>query len=218
MEGRGVLLAAGDKFVGDSISNILEQKICGKGLLLCNDGMDALESILLNKPSFIILDLYLPRLNGLTILKEIKRNDIKASVLCYCRKLRTPLGVKAINAGARGVIDLSYGISDFTNVIRNVRGGRRFMPESVKRLINTKDLELFPEKYSDITTRQIEVMQMTAGGLSNMEVAFNMNISVKAVEKHKRKIRDKLGLLSSLEIGLFAIREGFVEVKEGGCL
>ena len=102
MEGRGVLLTAGDRFVGDSISNILEQKICGKGILLCNDGMDALESIILHKPSFIILDLYLPRLNGLTILKEIKRNDIKASVLCYCRKLRTVLGVKAIAAGARG--------------------------------------------------------------------------------------------------------------------
>ena len=160
---RGVLVAAGDKFVGETISNILEQKICGKGILLFNDGMDALESILLNKPSFIILDLYMPRLSGLAILKEIKNNDIQTTVLCYCRKLRVPLGVKAIEAGARGVIDFSYGLSDFTNVIRNVRGGRRFMPERVKRLVDAKDFELFPEKYRNITTRQIEVMQMTAG-------------------------------------------------------
>jgi hypothetical protein len=47
MEGRGVLLAAGDKFVGYSISTILEQKICGKRILQFEDGMDALESILL---------------------------------------------------------------------------------------------------------------------------------------------------------------------------
>lgn len=215
---RGVLVAAGDKFVGESISTILEQKICGKGILLFNDGMDALESIIIHKPSFIILDLFLPRLSGLAILKKIKNNDIQTTVLCYCRKLRTPLGVKAIEAGARGVIDYGCGISELTDVIRNVRAGRRFMPDSIKYLIDKKDYDLFPEKYSDITTRQIEVMQMTAGGLSNMEVAFNMKISVKAVEKHKRNLRDKLGLLSSLEIGLFAMREGFVEVKEGGCL
>ncbi len=218
MEGREVLLAAGDRFVSDSISNILEQKICGKGLHLCNDGLDALESIIIHKPSFIILDLFLPGLNGLTILKEIKKHDIKAFVLCYCRKLRTILGVKAIAAGARGVLDFSTGMSDFTVAITNVRGGRRVMPENVKRLVDSNDFELNPEKYRDITTRQVEVIQMTAGGLSNMEIAFNLNISVKAVEKHKKNIRDKLGLLSSLEIGLFAIQEGFVEVKEGGCL
>ena len=215
---RGVLVAAGDKFVGESISTILEQKICGKGILLFNDGMDALESIIIHKPSFIILDLFLPRLSGLAILKEIKNNDIQTTVLCYCRKLRVLLGVKAIEAGARGVIDYSCGISELTDVIRNVRAGRRYMSANIKHLIDKKDYELFPEKYRDSTTRQIEVMQLTAGGLSNMEVAFNMNISVKAVEKHKRALRDKLGLLSSLEIGLFAIREGFVEVKEGGCL
>ncbi|MDA3938220.1 MAG: response regulator transcription factor [Spirochaetia bacterium] len=218
MERRSVLLAAGDKFVGDSIGKILEQKICGKELLICNDGMDALESILLNKPSFMILDLHLPRLGGLAILEEINTNDIKTSVLCYCRKLRPRDGVRAIKAGARGVIDLGYSMSDFTNAARNVRGGRRFIPENIKRSLQENDFELFPEKYRDLTTRQIEVVQMTAEGLSNMEVAFNMNISVKAVEKHKRNLRDKLGLLSSLEIGLFALREGFVEVKEGRCL
>ncbi|MDA3937710.1 MAG: response regulator transcription factor [Spirochaetia bacterium] len=218
MDGRRVLVAASDKFVGDSISNILEQKICGKGLYLWNDGMDALESILLNKPTFIILDLYLPRLCGLAILKEIKKNDIQTTVLCYCRNLRTLLGVKAIEAGARGVFDYGCGSLELTDIIRNVRAGRRFMPENIKHLIDNKDFDLFPEKYRDITTRQVEVMQMTAEGLSNMEIAFNLEISVKAVEKHKRKIRDKLGLLSSLEIGLFALREGFVEVKEVACL
>ncbi len=102
MKGSCVLVAAGDRFVGESIACILEQKICGKGILLFNNGMDALESILLNKPTLIILDLFLPGLNGLSILKEIKRNDIKTSVLCYCRKLRPVIGVKAIIAGARG--------------------------------------------------------------------------------------------------------------------
>lgn len=218
MEARKVLVAAGDKFVGDSISIILEQKICGKGLQLFNDGVDALESIIINKPSFIVLDLYMPGQSGLAILKEIKNNDIKTFVLCYCRKLRDYEGVKAIMAGARGVIDYSYGASEFANAVRNVMGGRRFMPENIKRLIKERDYVNSPEKYRNITARQIEVMQMTAGGLSNMEVAFNMKISVKTVEKHKRALRDKLGLLSSFEIGLFALREGFVEVKEGGCL
>ncbi len=109
-------------------------------------------------------------------------------------------------------------MSDFTFAITNVRGGRRVIPEKIKQLVDSNDFELFPDKYRDLTTRQIEVMQMTAEGLSNMEIAFNLKISVKAVEKHKRNLRDKLGLLSSLEIGLFALREGFVEIKEGGCL
>ena len=218
MEARKVLVAAGEKFVGDSISTILEQKICGKGIQLFNDGVDALESIIINKPSFIVLDLYMPGQSGMAILKEIENHNIQTFVLCYCRKLRDYEGVKAIMAGARGVIDFGYGSSDFANAVRNVMGGRRFMPENIKRLIRERDYVNFPEKYRDITARQIEVMQMTANGLSNMEMAFNMKISVKAVEKHKRSIRDKLGLLSSLEIGLFALREGFVEVKEVACL
>jgi DNA-binding NarL/FixJ family response regulator len=198
MDGSNVLVAASERFVGETISTILEQKICGKGLLFFNDGMDALESIILHRPTFIILDLYLPRLSGLAILEEIKINNIKASVLCYCHKLRPREGIKAIKAGARGVIDLDYGMSDFTNALRNVRGGRRFIPENIRRPLKDNDFELFPEKYRNFTKRQVEVLQMTAGGLSNMEVAFNMNISVKAVEKHKRNLRDKLGLLSSL--------------------
>ena len=123
-----------------------------------------------------------------------------------------------MNAGARGVIDYSYGTSELTDIIRNVRAGRRFMPADVKCLVDTNDFELSPEKYKDFTMKQFAVMQLAAEGLSNMEIAFNLKISVKSVEKHKKKIRDKLGLLSSFEIGLFAIREGFVEVKEVACL
>ena len=218
MDQRGILVATGDRFVGDSIINILENGRNGNEILLLNDGMDALESILRNRPDFIILDLFLPRLNGLAILNEIKRKDIRTSVLCYCRKLKDHDGVKTVKAGARGVIDLTYSMSDFAKAIRDVRSGRRFIPENIERLIEDRDYEMYPEKYRDITTRQIEVMQMTAKGLSNKEVAFNLNISIKTVEKHKRNLRDKLGLFSSLEIGLFALREGFVEVKEGACL
>ena len=51
----------------------------------------------------------------------------------------------------RGVIDFGYGSSDFANAVRNVMGGRRFMPENIKRLIRERDYVNFPEKYRDIT-------------------------------------------------------------------
>jgi DNA-binding NarL/FixJ family response regulator len=180
--------------------------------LYFDDGIDALDAIIKERPVFIIIDMFLPRLNCLAILKEIKRKNINASILCYCRKLKLCYGIKAIKEGARGVVDFNSSGDDFLKAIETVQCGKKFIPKDIKRLIDDRDYEMFPEKYRGMTVRQVEIMQMTASGLSNQELAYNLNISVKTVEKHKRNLRDKLGLFSSLEIGMFALREGYVDV------
>ena len=214
--GGKIIVASKDLFIGETFIKIAENLKIGTVLPLVTKGTALLEQITSEVPSLVIMDLFMSDLSGLTILDEIKRRGLKIKILCYSRHLNTVAAVKAVKCGAWGVIDLSSSFCDFENAILSVFSFKKYIPCVIENLLKDRDFEINFEKYKAMTVRQTQILQLSACGSSNEEISYFLKISSKTVEKHKKNLRDKLGLKSTFELCLFAVREGFIEFKEEG--
>ena len=218
MRQKTVLVTAKDALMGPFLCDLVEQEHLGTICSLSSDGLTALSEIDRYNPQFVILDLYLPHLNGISILKEIHDRNKSPQTLCYCRCLNKMVGVKAVKQGATGLIDYQVDREEFRRVMTKVSRGERCYPEPVKELLEEHDYELHPQRYSEVTPRQARVLELVVQGLSNSEIAFELGVSLKMVEKHKHRLSRKFGLASMAELSHFAIRHGIVEKEEYSCL
>ncbi|WP_371744293.1 response regulator transcription factor [Oceanispirochaeta sp. M1] len=91
-------------------------------------------------------------------------------------------------------------------------------PGEIQELLDDKDFEICPQKYTKITTRQSQILEHVSLGKSNKEISWILDIHLKTVEKHKNRLREKLGLNSMAELVHFAIRNGITEKDEGICM
>jgi two-component system response regulator NreC len=193
---------------------IIQEERIGDSVCIVRDGDEVLRIAIEEKPVCIVLCMFLPTLGGVGILRNLKAMDVSIPTLCFCDTMKTRNGVIAIKEGARGVIDLSRGRTEFGKAMRTVREGRRYIPEDVRQMLDDREFEYHPEKFRDMSLRENEVLQMVARGHSNKEVACRLMISEKPWRSIRRISGDKLGLTSSTEICFFAIQEGLVDVKE----
>nr|WP_230391445.1 MULTISPECIES: response regulator transcription factor [unclassified Oceanispirochaeta] len=195
--------------------NIVEKAHIGSICSYCSDGPTTLQNIERFHPQFIVLDLFLPRMNGISILREMKRQQKSPLSLCFCRRLNKVLGVKAVKNGATGLIDYRSNPEEFRRSIEKTSRGIKTYPGEIQELLDDKDFEICPQKYTKITTRQSQILEHVSQGKSNKEISWILDIHLKTVEKHKNRLREKLGLNSMAELVHYAIRNGITEKDEG---
>ncbi|MBF9015181.1 response regulator transcription factor [Oceanispirochaeta sp. M2] len=128
------------------------------------------------------------------------------------------LGVKAVKNGATGLIDYRSNPEDFRRSIEKTSRCIKTYPGEIQELLDDKDFEICPQKYTKITTRQSQILEHVSLGKSNKEISWILDIHLKTVEKHKNRLREKLGLNSMAELVHFAIRNGITEKDEGICM
>lgn len=182
------------------------------------DGLEALSMIKRTLPDLLLLDLSMPRLDGISVLKDAKKQfgDIKILVLSihesdqyvleafeagadgYCIKdARREELFMAIDSVLEGKTYISPGIAD--NVMEGYLKSRKQLKES--------------SRWETITQREREVLKLLAEGHMNKEIANFLNISVKTVEKHRANIMKKLDLHNASALTAFAIEKGLVITK-----
>jgi DNA-binding NarL/FixJ family response regulator len=215
MEKNTILVATTRKLLSEYLEIIILEDSIGDSVRIVDNGVDVLRVVEEEVPACIVMCLFLPLLSGLGILRKLREMGLNIPTLCFCDDMKVRNGVIAIKEGARGVIDLTRGRFEFGKAMRMVRENKRYIPADVQRVLEEREYEYHPEKFRDLSLREEEVLQMVARGHSNKDVAHQLNISQKTVEKHKKSIRDKLGLQSSSEICFFAVQEGLVKMKEG---
>ncbi|MBI9103749.1 MAG: response regulator transcription factor [Spirochaetales bacterium] len=218
MKNETVLIGTRQILPAEVFAHFITEERLGKPAMIVRDGRAALRKIIDLRPCLIILDAFLPVLSTIAILEELHKRNLYPPVICFCPEVNKIMAVKLFKSGVRGIIDYQASIEEVNELIRQVKSGKKIIPDAIAQAIEARDFEMNHDKYSEITTRQIEVMHLTGEGCSNSEIAYKLKISEKTVEKHKTKIRDKTGLSSSAEIAVFAITHGFVEVKEETCL
>ena len=214
MEGRGIIVAIENRLIGDWCIRTLNEINPKQTITRVNNGLDTMDLLKRSRPALVIIDLFLPYLNGLAIMKYFQKQNIKFPFLCCGRRINKRIGVRAVKAGAKGIVDASISHDELIHAIRSVMRGGNHIPQDVQILLDENDFEFHQPQYTPMTIRQIQVIQMVVKGYSNDEIGYILNISTKAVEKHKRLLRDKFGLNTAWELGFFAIREGFIQIHE----
>jgi DNA-binding NarL/FixJ family response regulator len=179
------------------------------------DGSEAIHGITTTNPDLVLLDLSMPKMDGLSVIKELKMRypDIKILVLTMFNTEEYVLEV--FHSGAEGYCLKSSSYDELLMGIRAVLSGKRFIsPE-----ISDKVLEGYLEgrktikqksSWDTLTQREREVLKLVGEGYKNKEIAHYLCISVKTVEKHRANIMQKLDLHTASALTAYAVERGLV--------
>ena len=179
------------------------------------DGREAVRHVEKYKPDLILTDLSMPRMNGMEAIKEIKRESPATKVLVLTVHRAEEYILATFRAGADGYILKDSTQAELLLAVKKVLGGTHYIsPEISEKVIEgyiegKKSLKS-RTSWETLTQREREILKMIAEGYRNKEIAEDLCISVKTVEKHRANLMEKLDLHSIQALTAFAIEKGLV--------
>ena len=163
----------------------------------CGDGEDGLKMVLTECPDLVILDLDLPRLDGLSMIRRIRAQNLQTCILVLSAKPEHVMASYTRNAGANGYVSKGRQISELITALKTVLFGYDCFP------VDTTD-PATESGLKTLSTREVEVLQHLARGASNRDIASRLFLSDKTVSTYKSRIQEKLGLSSLAALIEFA--------------
>jgi two-component system, NarL family, response regulator LiaR len=213
-----ILLAEDHVIVRESIRQSLEHKSNFIVIGEASDGEEAVKMALELNPDVIIMDISMPKLNGIEATKKIKANQPSVAILALTAYDYAQYIFPLLAAGAAGYLLKDINSRELINAIETVHRGESVLHPTVAR----KVLERFKragdnsgEEVTKILTEQeITVLKMAAKGMNNKNIADDLSISVRTVESHLASIFLKLGVGSRTEAVIQAMKEGWFTLEE----
>jgi DNA-binding NarL/FixJ family response regulator len=173
------------------------------------DGIEALETVIAQKPDVVILDVAMPRMTGLQATHEIKKQAPDTQVLILSMHDDERYLYEALRAGASGYVLKSAAGEDLLDAVRAAARGEPFLTPSAQQTL-IRDF-LARGEQPELTPREQEVVKLIAEAHTNKEIASILHLSEKTVESHRANVLQKLGMRDRVELVRYAIRHGLVE-------
>jgi len=183
------------------------------------DGQAALAEAERLRPDVVLMDIEMPRLNGIEATRRITQARPDVRVLILTMYLEDLLVARCLDAGASGYIIKDAPVAQLACAVETVaRGARYLSPGAADRMFDHRGqpLERHRTRYDLLTTREREVLKLLADGLSIKEVAARLDRSVKTAEVHKYNLMRKLDVHDRAEIIRYAIAHRLVQVPVFG--
>ncbi len=193
-----------------------EMQIAGEA----GDGAEALRLARDLAPDVVLMDISMPDMNGIEATRRIKALCPGVAVLALTMHEDDQYFFEMLAAGASGYIPKRAAPTDLLSAIHAVKNGGVFLFPSVARLLVRDYLQRAEEQgdagqpFDALTDREREVLTCIAQGQSNQEVAEQLSISVKTVNRHRENIMAKLNLHSRVELVHYAIEKGLIDLKD----
>ena len=179
------------------------------------DGLEAIRLIEQHHPDLAIVDIGMPRLNGIEVTARSQKFDRPPRVLVLSMHSDESYIIRALAAGARAYLLKSATDEDLLPALRTVAAGKHFFSPAVTSVlvdthVRTLQKRGLTDSYNLLTEREKDVLQLLAEGRSNKEVASVLDLGVSTVETHRGNLMQKLKLHNTAEIVLYAVRKGLV--------
>jgi DNA-binding NarL/FixJ family response regulator len=179
------------------------------------DGIQAFRMVQRHKPHLLFLDLSMPKMNGVGVLKDVKSLRPETIVLVLTIHQSDEHVLEAFKAGADGYCIKDTSLHELKLAIDSVLAGKRYISAGVADSVLEGFLErskrLKPKSaWDSVTRREREVLKLVAEGYQNKEIADMLNISIKTVEKHRANIMTKLDLHNAAALAAYATRKGLL--------
>jgi DNA-binding NarL/FixJ family response regulator len=179
------------------------------------DGREAIKCVEKFRPDLILTDLSMPRMNGMEAIKEIKRQSPKTKVLVLTIHKAEEYILATFRAGANGYLLKDSTHAELVMAVKKVLSGKQYIsPEISEKVIEGylegKKTLKSQTSWETLTQREREILKLIAEGYKNKEIAEDLCISVKTVEKHRANLMEKLDLHSIQALTAFAIERGLV--------
>jgi len=210
-----ILVADDHGVVRKGLRLILERH---DGLEVIGEAADGREAVRLAEelsPDIVIMDVGMPRLNGIDATAQILHRNPRAGVIILSMHSDEGYIVRALSAGAKGYLLKDSAEEDLIQAVRIVARGRPFFsPRITQTLLDDYVRQLrqkgLQDSYDLLTEREKEVLQLISEGKSNKEVATILGLSVYTVETHRTNLMQKLNLHNTAEIVLYAVRKKII--------
>ena len=177
------------------------------------DGLQGWEGVCEHHPDFILSDIKVPSVNGLEILRRVKQKFPNTMVLLFSAYFSTGMVRQALKAGVNGMIEKTAGLTEMHKAIESVLAGETYLGPAVVGI--TRQIMVNPEQDDSLETlssREVEVLQLIAEGLSSKEIAQRLDISTKTAETHRAHLMQKLNLHGIAGLTRYAIARGLVNL------
>jgi len=199
-----VLLADDHEIVRDGLKRILgacgDLQVAGEAA----NGDEALALARANDYDLALLDMSMPGLSGIDLVKRLKAEKPKMKLLVLSMHGEPQYAARALKAGAAGYLTKDSAAEKLVGAIRKVAGGGLLVSEAAAAGLLAASTGEGP-LHSRLSDREFEVFKQLAGGASPTEIARRLHLSVKTVSTHKTRIQEKLGLSSTAELVRYAL-------------
>ena len=178
------------------------------------DGAEAVEKAHALKPDVILLDLVMPRKDGIAAIEEIKEENPGAHILVITSFAEDDKVFAAIKAGALGYLLKDASPDELLRAVREVHHGEPSMQPSIahKVMRELQRASNLPPTEDPLTEREVEVLRLVTQGLTNQEIAEKLFVSERTVRAHVSNILGKLHLANRTQAALYALREGIADL------
>src|ERR1700733_69562 len=204
-----VILADDHLIVRQGLRLVLEKEqieVLGEA----SDGLEAIRLIQELRPEIAVLDLDMPGLDGLAVLREAARLSPQTRAIILTRHMEEPYAVEALRIGARGYVLKTQASTDLVAAIQHVDRGEVYLsPKISKAVVQAYLTNEGPS--GQLSVRERQVLQLVGEGFSTKKIATLLGISVKTADTHRTKLMEKLDIHQTAGLVRYAIRNGLLE-------
>ena len=184
-----------------------------------DDGLDAVRKIRQAKPELVLLDLSIPKISGISVMKEIKRDLPETKILALTIHESDQYVLEAFDAGVDGYCIKDASRQELMVAVDSVLQGKSYISPGISDQVidgylNGRKTLKEESTWDTVTQREREVLKLLAEGFSNKDIATFLHISVKTVEKHRSNLIGKLDLHNVAQLTAYAIQKGLIEPKK----
>lgn len=208
-----VLLADDHTIVREGLVRILKTTADIEVVAEAGDGDEAVARALETRPDVVVLDINMPRLNGLEAARRMRKTLPGAAILVLTMHGDAEYVLKMMRAGADGYLVKDGAAVELIAAIRAVKNGRTYLGAQASTALADayRDNRPLPDDpYGNLTDREREVFHLVVEGCTSVRIAGRLGISPKTVENHRMRLMEKLGLHSTAELLRYASRHGLI--------
>ncbi|HMJ88810.1 MAG TPA: response regulator transcription factor [Candidatus Acidoferrum sp.] len=207
-----IVLAEDHKLVREGLCSLLKRDPTLKVVGEANDGLDAIKLVETLKPGLLLLDLMMPRIHGLEVLRQVRKLQT-TRVIVVSMHTGEPHVSEAFRNGASGYVLKDSSVAELLQAIKAALAGRLYISPALDHLVlsrvndrSSSDSDIF----GALSARERTVLQLTAEGQTSAQVGRQLFISRRTVESHRANLMKKLSLRTQTDIVRFAIRKKII--------
>ena len=220
MEKITVFLAEDHSVVREGLRELISREADMEVVGEAEDGEETVREVLELKPDVVLMDIAMPRMNGIQATQQIKEALPRTCILVLTAYDNPEFVSAVITAGAEGYLLKNVRGKELTNAIRTAHAGESVLHPAIAKALFTQLMhsQTKPDRarVDLLSERERQVVQLGAEGMSNKQIAAALSIGPRTVQTHWRNIFDKLGVYSRTEAIVHCLRKGWLTLEEQG--
>ena len=209
-----VMIADDHSLIREGLRQLLEFDGSIKVVGEAANGVECLENLEKYDPEVLLLDINMPEMNGIEVLKKMKESQSAVKVLILTVHNELEYLMNAVDIGVEGYIMKDSESAELKKAIRAVRDGENYIQPSLIPALNNQlmNRDVDKDKVASLTNRELEVLVQVANGMFNKEIATNLNISERTVKNHISNIFKKIDVSDRTQAAVFAIKNNIIKL------